>query len=52
LKEGSCEVSLGLCRRKGSGDEEGISNYINYMMTQIWIKYINVKRLKSAGHVV
>jgi hypothetical protein len=36
LREGSYIVSLGLCRIKDSGEEEGNLNYIHYMR-QVWL---------------
>jgi hypothetical protein len=45
-------VPQGLCRTEGSRDADGILNYINYMMSQIWIKYIKINRLKWVGNAI
>jgi hypothetical protein len=43
---------LGPRRIKGSGEEDGILNYINYM-SQIWLNIlIKINRLKREGHVI
>jgi hypothetical protein len=53
LRERSSGVFLELCRITGIGEGGITLNYINCMMSQIWLNtYIKINRLQWAGHIM
>jgi hypothetical protein len=43
------QLSMGLCRIKGSEDESGIFKYVSYMMSQIWTNILKLTDYSGQG---